>query len=223
MKRKSAPGAPSISLLGTRAVLFEAPGALDLSVQKIIWSMAQEAQSWDGVEEAVPGVTNLMLVFSRPAPELPVIEGRLNAAWNAAGVRQPAGRAFDIPIAYGGRNGPDIPVVAAHTGMTFEELVEVHTRPLYTVYALGSHPGYCYLGGMDPRLAVPRKMQPSLSLPAGAVCIGGAQTGISASPGPSGWNMIGLASITFFDPRRSPPAAFSPGDTIRFHAARIEP
>ena len=223
MTAKADTKTPTISLLGTRALLFEAPGPLDLSVQRIIWAIAQEAQSWEGVTEAVPGVTNLMLVFSRPQPDLVQIAKRLKVAWSAGDTQQRAGRAFDIPIAYGGRSGPDTSVVIAHTGLTLEQIVVIHTRPVYTVYALGSHPGYCYLGGMDPRIAVPRKAQPSLSLPAGAVCIGGAQTGISASPGPSGWNMIGTASIAFFDPARTPPAVFATGDTIRFHAERIDP
>ena len=68
-----------------------------------------------------------------------------------------------------------------------DDIVALHTAPDYVVYALGSHPGYCYLGGMDPRLATPRRKSPVLSIPGGAVSIGGAQTGISASTGPSGW------------------------------------
>ena len=81
--------------------------------------------------------------------------------------------------------------VVAHTGLSVDEIVELHSAPLYPVYALGSHPGYCYLGGMDPRIATPRRKVPVLSIPGGAVSIGGAQTGVSASAGPSGWNTIG--------------------------------
>ena len=94
-------------------------------------------------------------------------------------------------------------------------------KPLYTVYALGSHPGYCYLGGMDSRIAVPRRKVPVLHLPGGAVSIGGVQTGVSASPGPSGWNTIGHTDMSFFDPLQDPPAALVPGDRIRFRAERI--
>ena len=102
-----------------------------------------------------------------------------------------------------------------------EEIVRIHTEPLYTVYALGSHPGYCYLGGMDPRIATPRRKVPVLGLPGGAVSIGGVQTGVSASDGPSGWNTIGHTDMAFFDARRDPPALLAPGDMIRFRAERI--
>jgi KipI family sensor histidine kinase inhibitor len=89
------------------------------------------------------------------------------------------------------------------------------------VYALGSHPGYCYLGGMDPRLTTPRRRVPVLRIPGGSVSIGGGQTGVSASDGPSGWNTIGATSMCFFDPTASPPAALRPGDAIRFRIERV--
>jgi allophanate hydrolase subunit 1 len=61
-----------------------------------------------------------------------------------------------------------------------------------------------------------------LSIPGGAVSIGGAQTGVSASAGPSGWNTIGSTTMRFFDPARDPPATLRPGDSIRFLVEGIE-
>ena len=74
---------------------------------------------------------------------------------------------------------------------------------------------------MDPRLATPRRKVPVLSIPGGAVSIGGAQTGISASAGPSGWNTIGSTDYRFFDIDADPPALFRPGDTMRLVPARV--
>jgi allophanate hydrolase subunit 1 len=94
-------------------------------------------------------------------------------------------------------------------------------RVVYPVYALGSHPGYCYLGGMDPRIATPRRKVPVISIPGGAVSIGGLQTGVSASDGPSGWNTIGTTEMRFFDATRDPPALLRPGDSIVFRVREI--
>jgi KipI family sensor histidine kinase inhibitor len=110
----------------------------------------------------------------------------------------------------------------AHTGLSVAEIVRIHSAPLYTVYALGSHPGYCYLGGMDARIATPRRAVPVVRLPGGSVSIGGIQTGVSASDGPSGWNTIGRTAMDFFDPKHEPPALLAPGDRIRFTVLRIE-
>jgi allophanate hydrolase subunit 1 len=53
------------------------------------------------------------------------------------------------------------------------------------------------------------------------VSIGGAQTGVSASPGPSGWSTIGHTEMVFFDPARAQPATLAPGDCIRFRIEKV--
>lgn len=212
---------PSTSLLGITALLFEAPGELALDVQQRIWALAREAQAWPEVREAVPGMNNLMLSFTHPPRDLGGLEARLLAAWDAAPALPLEGRVVELPVVYGGEGGPHLADVVAHTGLSVDTIVALHSAPLYPVYALGSHPGYCYLGGMDPRIATPRRKVPVLSIPGGAVSIGGAQTGVSASAGPSGWNTIGSTSMSFFDPTQDPPAMLQPGDLIRFRVEKV--
>ena len=211
----------TISLLGTSALLFEAPGEMSLPVQQRIWSLAREAQKWPEVREAVPGMNNLMLGFARAPRGLAELEARLQAAWQSAQPLPLQGRVIELPVVYGGPGGPHMADVVAHTGLRIDEIVELHSAPLYPVYALGSHPGYCYLGGMDPRIATPRRKVPVISIPGGAVSIGGAQTGVSASDGPSGWNTIGSTDMRFFDPVQDPPALLQPGDSIRFRVEKV--
>ncbi|MEJ8824126.1 5-oxoprolinase subunit PxpB [Variovorax humicola] len=213
-----------MSLLGTTALLFEAPGDLELASQKRIWALARETQAWPEVRESVPGMNNLMLTFVRPPRNMSALqelETRLHEAWAAAVELPIEGRVIELPVVYGGEGGPHMADVVSHTGLSVEEIVALHSAPTYPVYALGSHPGYCYLGGMDPRIATPRRKVPVLSIPGGAVSIGGAQTGVSASAGPSGWNTIGSTAMSFFDPLQNPPALLQPGDMIRFRVERI--
>lgn len=212
---------PRISLLGTTGLLFEAPGEMDMHNQRRIWWLARQVETWPCIKEAVPGMSNIMLIFDTPPRNLGKVENDLLDAWAHADELHLEGRIIELPVIYGGEHGPHIDDVIAHTGLSIEEIVRIHTEPLYTVYALGSHPGYCYLGGMDTRIATPRRKVPVLGLPGGAVSIGGAQTGVSASLGPSGWNTIGHTDMSFFDPQRDPPALLAPGDMIRFHAERI--
>lgn len=213
---------PSISVLGTSALLFEAAGhAMTLAAQQRIWGLAREAALWPEVREAVPGMNNLMLSLKRTPRTLVEIEARLRTAWGAAKPLPLEGRVVELPVVYGGDGGPHLADVVAHTGLSIDAIVEIHSAPLYPVYALGSHPGYCYLGGMDARIATPRRKVPVLSIPGGAVSIGGAQTGVSASTGPSGWNTIGSTSMCFFDPAQNPPALLRPGDALRFRVQKV--
>jgi KipI family sensor histidine kinase inhibitor len=212
---------PRTSLLGTTALLFEAPGETTLEAQRRIWAMAREAAHLPGVREAVPGMNNLMLTFADPPQRTEAIEQGLVELWKIVEPLPIEGRCIDLPVTYGGESGPHLADVMAYTGMSVDEIVAIHSAPTYTVYALGSHPGYCYLGGMDARIATPRRKVPVLRIPRGAVSIGGSQTGVSASAGPSGWNTIGSTEVMFFDVERSPPALLQPGDRIRFKASRV--
>jgi KipI family sensor histidine kinase inhibitor len=215
------PDRPRTSLIGTAALLFEAPGETTLETQRRIWALAREATRLPGVREAVPGMNNLMLVFVEPPRQPEEVEQRLIELWGAVDPLPVAGRCIDLPVTYGGESGPHMADVVQHTGMSVDEVVELHSAPTYTVYALGSHPGYCYLGGMDSRIATPRRKVPVIALPRGAVSIGGSQTGVSASDGPSGWNTIGSTDVAFFDVARTPPALLQPGDGIRFKVVRV--
>jgi len=212
---------PCVSMLGTSGVLFVAPGPAVLESQQRIWALARVVAGWPEIREAVPGMNNLMLIFSAPPRALAPFRARLRAAWDDAAPLALEGRVVELPVVYGGEAGPHLADVIAHTGLSVDELIARHTAPTYPVYALGSHPGYCYLGGMDARIATPRRKVPVLSIPGGAVSIGGAQTGVSASAGPSGWNTIGSTSLRFFDPAKTPPALLQPGDSIRFRAERV--
>ena len=214
-----------ITALGTSAMLLDVPGQLSLETQQRIWALARVVECWPQIIEAVPGMNNLMLTLSGP-PSSQVKWSRLaqslQRAWEEAEPLSLQGRVVDLPVIYGGACGPHIADVMAHTGLGLEDIVALHSAPLYPVYALGSHPGYCYLGGMDPRIATPRRKSPILDLPAGSVSIGGIQTGVSASTGPSGWNTIGRTQMSFFDHRLPAPALLRPGDLIRFQVQEIE-
>lgn len=214
---------PRYSLLGLSALLFEAPGEFDLDHQRRIWAMADVVASWPQVREAVPGMTNLTVLFRQPPDDPSAFGTRLVDRWQSGISKDVDGRTLDIPIVYGGEGGPHLAEVAELTGLDVEEVVAIHSAPLYPVYAVGSHAGYCYLGGLDKRLFLPRRAVPLLSIPRGSLSIAGRQTGVSASAGPSGWHTIGSARTVFFDPHRAPPALLAPGDAIRFHPEKILP
>ena len=71
-----------------------------------------------------------------------------------------------------------------------------------------------YLGGLDERLAVPRRAEPRVRVEAGSVAIGGGQTGVISRTFPSGWHIIGRTETELFDVRRAQAALLSPGDRV---------
>ena len=127
-----------------------------------------------------------------------------------------------IPVEYGGAAGPDLAAVAAHTGLSADEVVARHAGGEYVVFFVGFQPGFAYLGGLDPALHTPRRAAPRLEVPAGSVGIGGAQTVIYPATAPGGWQLIGRTSQVLFDPARPQPTLLLPGDRVHFTIAGVD-
>ncbi|MCL7987529.1 5-oxoprolinase subunit PxpB [Sphingobacterium sp. lm-10] len=121
-----------------------------------------------------------------------------------------------IPVCYGGTYGPDLEEVAAHTGLSEEDVIALHTSNTYLVYMMGFMPGFPYLGGLDERLATPRKKMPRQLVVQGSVGIAGAQTGVYPLDSPGGWQLIGRTPLRLFDPTNEQPILLKSGQQVRF-------
>lgn len=125
-------------------------------------------------------------------------------------------RIFQIPVCYEREFAPDMEDVCRLTGLSREQVIALHSSVDYLIYMLGFLPGFPYLGGMDPRLEVPRLDSPRTRIPAGAVGIGGKQTGVYPLASPGGWRLIGRTPAVIYDPNREKPIVYEAGDYIRF-------
>lgn len=118
-----------------------------------------------------------------------------------------APRTVLVPVTY---DGPDLGVVAAHAGVSVDDVIRAHSGAAYTVAFLGFLPGFAYLLGLPPALATPRRDVARTRVPAGSVAIGGAQTGVYPVEGPGGWQLLGHTSMAIA------PGWVQPGDIVRF-------
>ncbi|MEJ8848913.1 5-oxoprolinase subunit PxpB [Variovorax rhizosphaerae] len=212
---------PRLHALGDAALLCELPAPAQLAVQQRIWALAAEAVRWPGVGEALPGMNNLTLMFDPSLADAEALGARVLALWPKLKVGTIAGREVQIPVAYGGDEGPDLGDVAAHTGLSPEEVVRRHCAGEYVVYLLGFLPGFAFMGGLAPELAAPRRAEPRTTVPARSVGIGGEQTGIYPVASPGGWNLIGRTSLEMFDPSAAEPTLLRHGDRVRFVAESV--
>jgi KipI family sensor histidine kinase inhibitor len=170
------------------------------------------------VRDIVPAYCSLGIHFDPLATDLGALEQVIADEANAIEhvEERPTAEVIDIPVRYGGDDGPDLEGVAAWAGLSPAEVIERHAGRVYRVYMLGFVPGFSYMGRVDPSIAAPRHRVPRERVPAGSVAIAGEQTGVYPMATPGGWQLIGRTDAVMFDPNRTPPSLLAPGDLVRF-------
>lgn len=209
-----------ISEMGESALLIQSEGPMSLDVQRLYWALDRVCHDLPGVTETVLGVHSLLLRFD-PQAELADPAAHLQDLWQEIGPAEGRGRLVEVPVHYGGAGGEDLQDLAASHGLSVGEVVELHSAPTYIVFALGSQPGFPYLGGLDPRLVTARRASPRQRVEEGSVVIGGEQAGVIARTSPSGWHIIGATRVRLFDLDREEPALLQPGDQLRFSVEKV--
>lgn len=205
---------PRLSLLGESALLLEVPGPMSLDIQRKIWKLHDIAVDWPGIREVLQGMNNLLFVHDPLTFDFSALSARVTQAWaNSDNEHRPRQCLKEMPVAYG---GPDLLHVAECTGLSPVQVAELHAGATYTVFALGSSPGFAYLAGLPEQLIIPRRKEPLLDAPALSVMIAGEQSGVRAAAGPTGWYSLGIPLAPVFDVHQNPPSYFLPGDTVRF-------
>jgi inhibitor of KinA len=210
--------------LGDCAVYIEFSKTLDLEVNSAVQRLATmihgRALPW--VRDVVPALGGLAIHFDPDHAQLTT--DALTTALNTVSECLKAGlpkagdvlRTVEVPVCYASEFAPDLAEVAAASKVTAEEAAQLHAAADYRVLMIGFAPGHAYMGGLSPKLAVPRRAAPRAIVPAGSVAIANDQTVIYPYAISGGWSIIGRTPLAVFDAERQEPSLFAAGDRVRF-------
>ena len=203
---------------GDRALVVEFGDRIEraLSDDVIRLDASLRSSRLPGVVETVPTFRSLMVHYDPVATTCADLERAIASLLD----RPPDPRAtttlWRVPVCYEGSFAPDLGEVAKRTGLAPSEVVARHSGTRYHVYMLGFLPGFPYMGDLPHELALPRRADPRLRVPAGSVSIATTLTAIYPYESPGGWHLIGVTPIRLFDPARPRPALLEPGDKVQF-------
>lgn len=125
------------------------------------------------------------------------------------------GNEIVIPVTYNNETGLDLAYASDYLKLSQDEIINIHSSGQYMVYMIGFLPGFCYLGGLDSRIHLPRKKTPRVLIPKGSVGIATSQTGIYPLDSPGGWQIIGKTNKKLYSPKEEQPFLLLPGDIVR--------
>ncbi len=210
---------PRIVALGDSSILIQLGEEIDPAINQRVHALANliANSAINGVIETVPAYATLLVHYDSLILSFTQIKNLLReklAQIQEDESRKP--RLVEVPVRYGGALGPDLEAVAAHLGLSVEDVIRIHSEKIYTIYMMGFTPGYPYMGKLDDALVMPRLETPRTRVPAGTIAIAGSQTGIYSIESPGGWNLIGWTPLKLFDPNSDTPFLFAPGDEVKF-------
>ncbi len=212
---------PKVVPMGERAILIDfEPEISEKTLKELLFLKERiEREIFKQKVEVINTYSSLLIHYPTTIEdvysEISFIKSLLNRA-NI--VKNKSVDLYHVPVSYDPEFGLDLELISAEKGLSIEEIISLHTAAVYTVYFIGFLPGFLYLGGLDERLYIPRKVEPRMKVAKGAVGIGGTHTGIYPKTSPGGWQLLGQTPLSLFAPHSNPPCEISPGDKVRFYA-----
>ncbi|MBX3239681.1 MAG: 5-oxoprolinase subunit PxpB [Chitinophagaceae bacterium] len=214
--------------LGENAVVILWENRIDTGLHKTVLTIYRhlQAKMQDVIIDLVPAYSSLTVYYTPekaislkpPATSLyNYIRDRIEKS--IALVNETADETntiVKIPVCYDNEYAPDLANLTREKEMTRDEVVNLHSSRIYTVFMIGFLPGFAYLGEVDPGIATPRKRTPR-PVKAGAVGIAGSQTGIYPLDSPGGWHIIGQTPVSMFNAQKHPPVTLEAGYKVQFY------
>jgi KipI family sensor histidine kinase inhibitor len=203
---------PTVLAYGDRALLVEVGDTAAV----VAYVDALRAAGLPGVADLVPAAETVLVLAEGPRAVPALRQALAGVVPEAGGDVGGRDEVIEVPVRY---DGPDLTDVARLTGMDEDAVVAAHTGTEWRVAFGGFAPGFGYLVTDHERLHVPRRDSARTAVPAGAVGLAGAYSGVYPRESPGGWQLIGTTEVPMWDLDRDPPALLRPGARVRFTVA----
>lgn len=213
--------------ISERAVTLQFGNAISLGTHQQVLQYAACIQqaNMPGFVECVPAYTTLTIYFeiaavhrSSLAGQTPIekVSNFIQSLKIDSLNKKQTEEILEIPVCYHEVFGLDLNELSKSLILPIQEIIQLHSSKIYTVFMIGFTPGFPYMGEIDSRLECKRKANPRKKVPAGSVAIAGKQTGIYPFDTPGGWQIVGCTPLKLFSAASEPPASLQAGMQIKF-------
>lgn len=170
------------------------------------------------VTDVVPTFRSLTVHFDPLAADAERLGARLLALGEQGGQVLREGHHWRLPVCFEPGFAPDLPRLAEAKGLTEAEVTKKLLDAVFRVYVIGFQPGFPYMGGLPPDLAMPRLASPRQRVPAHSLAVAGEMCAVYPWDSPGGWNLLGRTPVQLFDLRLAEhPSMLAVGDQVRWY------
>ena len=141
----------SVRAFGIHAVLIEWPNRVDEAILNDILGFADylkdqklDANQW----EMVPAYNSLTLIQRKTPVNFDRFKEKIKQWYTAKKIDvQRKKMLWRLPVCYNEEFGIDLNDVSERSGLSVNDIIQLHTNGRYTVFGIGFLPGFMYLGG----------------------------------------------------------------------------
>jgi KipI family sensor histidine kinase inhibitor len=170
------------------------------------------------VTDVVPTFRSLTVHFDPLTADADSLGERLLALGQQGGQVVREGQHWRLPVCFEPSFAPDLPRLAEARGLSETEVIDRLLDADFRVYVIGFQPGFPYMGGLPPELAMPRLASPRQRVPAHSLAVAGEMCAVYPWDSPGGWNLLGRTPVQLFDLRFAEhPAMLAVGDRVRWY------
>jgi len=207
---------PTLRDAGECALVAEFGDRIDPEVADgvLAFDRAVRAAELPGLRETVPTYRSLMLHYDPGVVSRAELAEALGAIDPEAVAATPPKR-WRVPVCLDREHAEDLGLVCEALGIGLDEAVAALLGSELRLTMYGFAPGFAYLGGLDRRLAIPRRATPRPRMPAGSLLIAGGQASLASVAMPTGWYVVGRTPVAMFDPDGRPMVPFEVGDRLQ--------
>ena len=209
---------PTLTPYGDHALLVNWPtDGFSEGVNDAVHALSVQLRESGKYVEVVPGYDSVLCVFDLGERTFDDAKRHVEDVLASNTMKkQETGQLIDIPVHYGGQDGPDMQRICASAKMTEDAVITLQSGQIYRVCMMGFIPGFSFLSPAPKALHHPRFETPRPKVPAGSIGIANWQTGIYGLESPGGWQIIGRTESVMFDAKRDKPFLVKAGDRVRF-------
>lgn len=217
--------APRLLALGDAAWTVEFGREISAAVNARVMDLAErlallrhDDPLFATVSDLVPTFRSLTLHFDPLATDAEALGQRLLSLARERGAQMREGRRWRLPVCFEDDFAPDLPRLAQAKGLTETEVLAKLLDAQFRVYMIGFLPGFPYMGGLPPELAMPRLASPRQRVPANSLAVAGEMCAVYPWESPGGWNLLGRTPVQLFDLKQAgQPAMLAAGDRVRWY------